>query len=100
MCNTPNTIIDKYVMMAPEVYIIDNNHITKDTNKPMCFQGKTENKATQIGDDCWIGARVMIMPGRTIGDGTIVAAGSIVTKDVQPYSIVGGNPAKLIKKRK
>lgn len=87
-------------MMAPEVYIIDNNHITKDTSKPMCFQGKTENMVTQIGDDCWIGARVMIMPGRTIGGGSIIAAGSILTKDVQPYSIVGGNPAKLIKMRK
>lgn len=100
-CIVPkNTIIGKYVMMAPEVYIIDNNHITTNTSKPMCFQGKTENRITRIGDDCWIGARVMIMPGRTIGNGAIVAAGSIVTKDIQPYSIVGGNPAKLIKMRK
>ena len=99
-CTVPhNIVIGKYVMMDPEVYIIDNNHITSDTKKPMCFQGKTENKVTQIGDDCWIGARTMIMPGHTIGDGCIIAAGSIVTKDVEPYSIVGGNPAKVIKKR-
>lgn len=95
-----NTIIGKYVMMAPEVYIIDNNHISDDINIPMCFQGKTPNKVTIIEDDCWLGARVMIMPGRKIEHGSILAAGAIVTKDVQPYSIVGGNPAKLIKKRK
>lgn len=100
-CIVPNnTIIGKYVMMAPEVYIIDNNHISDDINIPMCFQGKTPNKVTIIEDDCWLGARVMIMPGRIIGHGSILAAGAIITKDVQPYSIVGGNPAKLIKKRK
>lgn len=100
-CVVPkNTIIGKYVMMAPEVYIIGNNHIFIETETPMCFQGNTENKVSRIGNDCWIGARSMIMPGRTIGEGCIIAAGSIVTKDVEPYSIVGGNPAKLIKMRK
>lgn len=99
-CIVPkNTKIGKYVMMAPEVYIIDNNHISEDLNTPMCFQGKTENKVTEIEDDCWIGARVMIMPGKKIGHGSILASGAIVTKDVEPYSIMGGNPAKLIKKR-
>ena len=96
----PNTIIGKYVMMAPEVYIINNNHVFKNSQVPMCFQGKTENKITIIEDDCWIGARAIIMPGRRIGKGSIVAAGAVVTKDVEPYSIVGGNPATLIKKRK
>lgn len=95
-----NTIIGKYVMMAPEVYIIDNNHISEDTNIPMCFQGKTQNKVTIIEDDCWLGARVMITPGKRIGNGSILAAGAIITKNVEPYSVVGGNPAKLIKKRK
>lgn len=99
-CTIPsNIVIGKYVMMAPEVYIIDNNHITNDPQTPMCFQGKTTKLATYIEDDCWICARAMIMPGRRIGKGSIVAAGAIVTKDVAPYSIVGGNPAKLIKKR-
>lgn len=100
-CHLPNNIkIGKYVMMAPEVYIIDNNHITNDPQTPMCFQGKTTKLVTYIEDDCWICARAMIMPGRRIGKGSIVAASAIVTKDVAPYSIVGGNPAKLIKKRK
>ncbi len=54
---------------------------------------------TVIGHDVWTGHGVTIMPGVTIGSGAIVAAGSVVTKDVAPYAIVGGNPAKLIRKR-
>jgi acetyltransferase-like isoleucine patch superfamily enzyme len=52
-----------------------------------------------IGNDVWIGCNTVILSGVTIGDGAVVAAGSIVTKDVAPYAIVGGNPAKLIKYR-
>lgn len=52
-----------------------------------------------IGNDVWIGAGSVILSGLSIGDGSVIAAGSIVTKDVEPYSIVGGNPAKIIKKR-
>ena len=87
-------------MMGPEVYIVGNNHVIQDLNTPMCFQGKTENKIIIIEDDVWIGARVMIMPGKRIGQGSVLAAGAIVTKDVDAYSIVGGNPAKLLKTRR
>lgn len=67
----------------------------------MCFQGSVEGKTpTIIDDDCWIGLRVIMAPGHHIGKGSILSAGSVVTKDVEPYSIVGGNPAKLIKNRK
>lgn len=52
-----------------------------------------------IGNDVWIGSHVLLMPGVTIGDGAVIAAGSVVTKDVQPYSVVGGVPAKVLKKR-
>lgn len=54
---------------------------------------------TIIGNDVWIGTEAMIMPGIKIGDGAIIAARSIVTKDVEPYTIVGGNPSKILKKR-
>jgi chloramphenicol O-acetyltransferase type B len=54
---------------------------------------------TIIGDGAWIGMRAMIMPGINIGEGAIVASGSIVTKDVEPYSIVAGNPAQKVKMR-
>ena len=52
-----------------------------------------------IGNDVWIGAKSTIMSGVKIGDGVIIAAGALVTKDVEPYSVVGGNPAKHIKYR-
>jgi virginiamycin A acetyltransferase len=54
---------------------------------------------TKVGNDVWIGRDATILPGVTIGDGAIIAARSVVTKDVSPYCVVGGNPAKLIKKR-
>ncbi|WP_313070490.1 CatB-related O-acetyltransferase [Lacrimispora sp.] len=57
------------------------------------------NKAVVIGNDVWIGANVIILPGVSIGDGAILAAGAVVTKDVEPYSIVGGVPAVIIKYR-
>lgn len=65
------------------------------------MNGKTyPNKGdTEIGNDVWIGFNSTIMPGIKIGDGAIIASNSTVTKDVEPYSIVGGNPAKEIKKR-
>lgn len=96
----PKVKIGKFVMMGPDVYMVGNNHITIDIKTPMCFQGKEENQPIVIEDDCWIGARVMIMAGKKIGCGSILAGGSVVTKDVEPYSIVGGNPAKIIKTRK
>ena len=57
------------------------------------------NGGVEIGNDVWIGKSSIILSGITIGDGAVIAAGSIVTKDVEPYSVVAGIPAKLIKKR-
>lgn len=100
-CVVPkNTIIGKYVMMAQDVHIVQNNHVFDDLEKPMCFQGSPQERPqTIIEDDCWIGVRTIMTPGHRIGKGSIIAAGAVVTKDVEPYSIMGGNPAKLIKKR-
>lgn len=64
------------------------------------YEAKWPNKGdTVIGNDVWIGHQAMIMPAVTIGDGAIIASGSVVTKDVPPYAIVGGNPAKIIRYR-
>jgi maltose O-acetyltransferase len=92
--------IGKDVIMGPEVMIISKNHIHSDLTKPMRVQGSHPPKPVIIEDDVWIGARVIILPGRKIGRGAIVGAGSVVTKDVPPYAIVGGNPVKILKYRK
>lgn len=52
-----------------------------------------------IGSNCWIAGRAIVMPGVTVGDGAVVAAGAVATKDAEPWTVVGGNPAKVIKKR-
>lgn len=58
-----------------------------------------EKQRTSIGHDVWIGARAVVMDGVRIGDGAVIAAGSVITKDVPPYAIVGGVPAKIIRHR-
>lgn len=63
------------------------------------LDGYSGAKNTVIGNDVWIGSEAMIMPGVTIGDGAVIGSRSLVTKDVEPYTIIGGNPSKPIKKR-
>lgn len=101
-CIVPNNIkIGKYVMMAPYVHILPNNHEFSNNNIPMCFQGyPSKIVQTIIDDDVWIGTRCIFTPGKIIGKGAIIGAGSVVTRNVEEYSIVGGNPAKFIKSRK
>ena len=64
------------------------------------LQGVKFYPQTVIEDDVWVGARALILPGVKIGKGSVIAAGSVVAKNVEPYSIVAGNPAKLIRSRK
>lgn len=68
-------------------------------NQDSIFCAGYNKKQTVIGKDVWIGANVIVLAGRTVGDGAVIGAGSVVTKDVEPYTIVGGNPAKLIRRR-
>ena len=86
--------------MGPDVVILTSNHKADRIDIPIGAQGMTGKRKVTIGNDVWIGQRVMIMPGVTIGDGCIIAAGAVVTKDVAPYSIVGGVPARVLKMRK
>lgn len=87
------------VMMGPEVVIYTRNHKHGDPEKPMRLQGYEEWRPVTICDDVWIGRRVMIMPGVTIGKGTVVAAGAIVTRDLPEYSICAGVPARVVGER-
>ena len=106
-------IIGKFCMIASDVTFIMNgaNHLTNSiTSYPFAIFGHDWSDAmegksyptkgdTIVGNDVWIGYNSTIMPGVKIGDGAIIATNSTVTKDVEPYTVVGGNPAKEIKKR-
>lgn len=93
-------VIGDNVMMAPDCIIYVRNHESSRLDIPMCEQGSTEERPVVIGNDVWIGGRVIILPGVKIGDGAIIGAGSVVTKDVSEYDVVAGNPARVIKNRK
>lgn len=86
------------VMMAPGVMIFTQNHETSDISTPMRLQTAPKKKVI-IGNDVWIGANVLILPGVIVGNNCIIAAGAVVTRDVPNMAIVGGNPAKVIKYR-
>jgi acetyltransferase-like isoleucine patch superfamily enzyme len=92
-------IIGNYCAISQHISIIASNHSIKKKE----FIGKQPwslvNNYIVIKDDVWIGANSVILPGVTIGQGAVVAAGSIVTKDVPEYAIVAGNPARIIKYR-
>ena len=87
------------VMMGPQCIIYTRNHKFSDINVPMFKQGFSEVKPVEISDDVWIGARVTILPGVKIGKGAVIGAGSVVTKDVPEYAVIGGNPTRVIKYR-
>lgn len=82
--------IDDDVMIAANVQLISNNHDLHDHALLLC-------KPVHICRNAWIGAGATILPGVTVGENAVVAAGAVVTKDVAPNTIVGGNPAKFIK---
>jgi len=90
--------IGSNVIFGPNVSIFSENHNFNDINLPISKQGETR-KGVTICDGAWLGTRVVVLDGVKIGQNSIIAAGSIVTKDVLPNSIVGGIPAKILKMR-
>lgn len=95
-----NTIIGKNVIISRNIFILNRNHEFSRIDMPINHQGFKPSLRTVIEDDCWIGMNSLLTPGRHVRKGTIVAMGSVLTKDFPEYSIVGGNPAKIIKSRK
>lgn len=85
-------------LLGPYVSIYSENHVFANPNVPIRLQGE-ERKPVVIGNDVWVGSGSTILAGVEIGSGAVIAAGSVVTRNVPPYHIVGGVPAKIIKKR-
>lgn len=111
-CKILNTTIGRFCSIGDNVSIGLSNHRMdllstspcfsekKDSVKFKTYKGKSiSDITTTIGNDVWIGEKVLIKAGLSLGDGCIVGMGSVVTKDVPPYTIVAGNPAKIIKYR-
>lgn len=86
------------VRIAGHVWIGTSNHVFADPDRSIATQGAVQLPVF-IEDDVWIGEKATVLPGVTIGRGSVVAAGAVVTRDVPPYSVVGGVPARLIKRR-
>lgn len=112
-CKLQNCNIGKFCSIAPEVIIGMGIHpINHISTYPGFYSSKAsgvksfyvdseilEHKIVTIGNDVWIGTRALVLDGVSIGDGVVIAAGSIVTKDIPSYAVVGGIPAKVIKYR-
>lgn len=95
--NLDDIVIGNNCLLGPDVLIINSNHSTD--AKDIIRNQKNISKKITIGNDVWIAAKSIILPGVTIGDGAIIAAGSVVNKDVLPFTFVGGVPSKYIKVR-
>ena len=86
-------------LISQHITIVSSNHLLQ-RNMPLIKQDwSASSNFVHIEDDVWVGANSVILPGVTIHKGAVVAAGSIVTKDIPEYAIVAGNPAKILKYR-
>ena len=90
--------IGNNVKMGPQVFIWTSSHNYYAPTK-LPFDGTEIIRPVTINDNVWVGAKVTIIPGVTIGEGAVIAMGAVVTKDVPPCAVVGGNPAKVLKYR-
>ena len=106
-CRLFSCDISKYVSFGPNVIVGESEHPIYLKNLSTQLYSKSDwdeyhkinSKRNEFGIDCWIGAGAIILKGVSVGNGSVVAAGSVVTKDVPDYSVVGGVPARIIKMR-
>lgn len=95
--------IGEHCLLAPNVYLSSGRHVfSEEPHRPILDQERRHRLAGQpivVEDDCWLGINVVVMPGVTIGKGSVVGANAVVTKNVEPYSVVAGAPARLIRRR-
>jgi acetyltransferase-like isoleucine patch superfamily enzyme len=93
-------IIGDNCMISQMVSLISSNHQVGPPSTLLSQSGLDRKKSgIRIGNDVWIGCNVVVLPGTSIGDGAVIGAGSVVTADVAPYQVVGGNPARMIRTR-
>lgn len=90
-------VLGEGVIIGPQCTVLTGNHVYEGNAIP--YSKDYDIKSTVIGDYVWIGYGVTILPGVSIGDGVIIGAKSVVTKDIPPYAIAVGNPARVIKYR-
>jgi acetyltransferase-like isoleucine patch superfamily enzyme len=90
--------IGRHCMLANGCFVSDANHRFDDPAKPITWQGFESKGPTRIGDDCWLGANVVVTSGVNIGERCVIGANSVVTRDVEPFSIAAGLPARVIKR--
>ncbi|MFA9480318.1 DapH/DapD/GlmU-related protein [Phycisphaerales bacterium AB-hyl4] len=91
--------IGNHVRIAPHVMMIAGNHVFDDVDRPITEQGVRHDPIT-IEDDVWIAGRVTLTAGVTIGRGSVIAAGAVVTRDIPPWSVAAGVPARVLRQRK
>jgi acetyltransferase-like isoleucine patch superfamily enzyme len=89
--------IGDHCMFANGCFVTDGNHRFDDPDRPVPWQGFTSKGPTRIGDNVWCGANVVVTSGVTIGERAVIGANSVVSKDIPPYSIAAGAPARVLK---
>jgi acetyltransferase-like isoleucine patch superfamily enzyme len=90
--------IGEHCMLANGCFITDSSHRYDDPTRPVPWQGFTTKGPTRIGDNCWLGANVVVTSGVTIGERCVIGANSVVTKDIAPFSVAAGAPTKVLRK--
>ena len=97
-CIGGRIVLGNDVLVAPNVVMRASDHVTSSLEEPIAEQGHSGGEII-VEDDVWLGSNVTVVGGVRIGKGAVIAAGAVVTRDVDPYTIVGGVPAQFIKKR-
>jgi acetyltransferase-like isoleucine patch superfamily enzyme len=90
--------IGDHCMLANGCFVSDAEHRFEDPDRPVTWQGFRTRGPTRIGDNCWLGANVVVTSGVTIGERCVIGANSVVTSDVEPFSIAAGAPARLLRR--
>jgi acetyltransferase-like isoleucine patch superfamily enzyme len=90
--------IGDHCMLANGCFVSDASHRFDDPHRPITWQGFESKGPTRIGDNCWLGANVVVTSGVSIGERCVIGANSVVTHDIEPFSIAAGAPAKVLRR--